>query len=150
MVVRDVGNPFYLDILKGVEATAREAGYAVLMAIPRRPGSRTEYFNMLRDGHADGMILMTGKLPPAGGWNHLPVVVALEISRARACRMCRSQCRPARGCRRHLISLGHRRSLIYPGRFPEPMSVYRRRISPGDARCRADGFQPATRCGATS
>ena len=31
MVVRDVVNPFYLEILKGVEATARAAGYAVLM-----------------------------------------------------------------------------------------------------------------------
>lgn len=31
MVVRDVGNPFYLEIMKGVEATARAAGYSVLM-----------------------------------------------------------------------------------------------------------------------
>ena len=39
-----------------------------------------EYFNMLRDGHADGMILMTGKLPQMepGALAKLPVVVALE------------------------------------------------------------------------
>uniref|UniRef100_UPI00055807CB LacI family DNA-binding transcriptional regulator n=1 Tax=Sinorhizobium sojae TaxID=716925 RepID=UPI00055807CB len=68
LVVRDVGNPFYLDVLKGVEATAREAGYSVLMGNTENdPARETEYFNMLRDGHADGMILMTGKLPPGSG-----------------------------------------------------------------------------------
>src|SRR5690606_29657300 len=84
MVVRDVGNPFYLEILKGVEVTALEAGYSVLMGnTENNPERETEYFNMLRDGHADGMILMTGNLPAPGGSfeqaRDLPVVVALEV-----------------------------------------------------------------------
>src|SRR5690606_16769042 len=82
MVVRDVGNPFYLEILKGVETTAREAGYSVLMGnTENNPEREVEYFDMLRDGHADGMILMTGKLPDRDGYfeqvRKLPVVVAL-------------------------------------------------------------------------
>ena len=83
MVVRDVGNPFYLDILKGIEATARMAGYSVLMGnTENSPDREIEYFDMLRDGHADGMILMTGKLPQRKGVlgriERLPVVVALK------------------------------------------------------------------------
>ena len=64
MVVRDVGNPFYLEILKGVEATARAAGYSVLMGNTENDSDReVEYFDMLRDGHADGMILMARREP---------------------------------------------------------------------------------------
>ncbi|WP_164923798.1 LacI family DNA-binding transcriptional regulator [Sinorhizobium fredii] len=133
LVVRDVGNPFYLDILKGVEATAREAGYAVLMGNTENdPLREIEYFNMLRDGHADGMILMTGKLPPAGGnraggWNHLPVVVALEMIEGSGLPHVQvDNVGAARAAVEHLISLGHRRIAHISGPVPEPMSVYRR------------------------
>src|SRR5690606_7466620 len=57
MVVRDIGNPFYLEVMKGVEQAAREPGYSVLMGNTENdPGREAEYFDMLRDGHADGMI----------------------------------------------------------------------------------------------
>ncbi|WP_085044164.1 LacI family DNA-binding transcriptional regulator [Ensifer aridi] len=128
LVVRDVGNPFYLDILKGVEATAREAGYSVLMGNTENdPARETEYFNMLRDGHADGMILMTGKLPPAGGWSHLPVVVALEMIEGSGLPHVQvDNIAAARGAVEHLIALGHRRIAHISGPVPEPMSVRRR------------------------
>ncbi|AFL50848.1 LacI family repressor for deo operon, udp, cdd, tsx, nupC, and nupG [Sinorhizobium fredii] len=133
LVVRDVGNPFYLDILKGVEATAREAGYAVLMGNTENdPVREIEYFNMLRDGHADGMILMTGKLPPASGdragaSNHLPVVVALEMIEGSGLPHVQvDNVGAARGAVAHLIGLGHRRIAHISGPVPEPMSVYRR------------------------
>jgi LacI family repressor for deo operon, udp, cdd, tsx, nupC, and nupG len=143
LVVRDVGNPFYLDILKGVEATAREAGYSVLMGNTENdPARETEYFNMLRDGHADGMILMTGKLPPAGGgrlggWNHLPVVVALEMIEGSGLPHVQvDNVAAARGAVEHLIALGHRRIAHISGPVPEPMSVCRRqgyRLAMGEA-----------------
>ncbi|WFU50803.1 LacI family DNA-binding transcriptional regulator [Sinorhizobium terangae] len=128
LVVRDVGNPFYLDILKGVEATAREAGYSVLMGNTESdPARETEYFNMLRDGHADGMILMTGKLPPAGGWSHLPVVVALEmIEGAGLPHVQVDNIGAAREAVEHLISIGHRRIAHISGPLPELMSLHRR------------------------
>ena len=67
MVVRDIGNPFYLEVMKGVEQAARKAGYSVLMGNTENdPDRESEYFDMLRDGHADGMILMTGQA--AGEW----------------------------------------------------------------------------------
>jgi LacI family transcriptional regulator, repressor for deo operon, udp, cdd, tsx, nupC, and nupG len=133
MVVRDVGNPFYLEILKGVEATAREAGYSVLMGNTENdPEREIEYFDMLRDGHADGMILMTGKLPwkpdqYAERLAGLPVVVALEmIQNSGLPHVQIDNAVAARDAVRHLISLGHKRIAHICGPIPEIMSVRRR------------------------
>ncbi|MBB4303862.1 LacI family repressor for deo operon, udp, cdd, tsx, nupC, and nupG [Rhodobium orientis] len=131
MVVRDVVNPFYLEILKGVEATARAAGYAVLMGNAENdPDREDEYFDMLYDGHADGMILMTGKWPrrhrnavEAGG---LPVVVALEmIEGSRLPHLQIDNEGAAAEAVRHLIEIGHTRIAHVTGPLPEVMSVKR-------------------------
>lgn len=133
LVVRDVGNPFYLDILKGVEATARAAGYAVLMGNTENdPDREVEYFNMLRDGHADGMILMTGKLPASepgesADVSHLPIVVALEmIETAGFPNVQIDNIAAARDAVEHLIALGHRRIAHIAGPLPEVMATHRR------------------------
>lgn len=130
MVVRDIGNPFYLDILKGVETTARAAGYSVLMGNTENdPERETEYFNMLRDGHADGMILMTGKLP-AGVREKLPanlsIVVALEVIEDSGFPHVQiDNVAAAREAVEHLIGLGHRRIAHIAGPLPEIMATHR-------------------------
>ena len=132
MVVRDVGNPFYLEILKGVEATARAAGYSVLMGNTENDSDREiEYFDMLRDGHADGMILMTGKLPGRDGFlssiANAPIVVALEeIQDAGFPHVLIDNEGAARNAVEHLIGLGHRRIAHVSGPVPEIMSIHRR------------------------
>lgn len=133
LVVRDVGNPFYLEILKGVEQAARAAGYSVLMGNTENdPDREREYFDMLRDGHADGMILMTGKLPSTPGYverlpKGLPVVVALEmIEEAGFPHVQIDNAGAAADAVRHLIGLGHRRIAHIAGPLPELMSVHRR------------------------
>lgn len=129
MVVRDIGNPFYLEVMKGVEQAAREAGYSVLMGNTENdPDRESEYFDMLRDGHADGMILMTGKLPANGViGSGLPVVVALET--IEGCGLPHVQIdnfAAAQGAVRHLIELGHRHIAHITGPLPEVMSTLRR------------------------
>lgn len=133
LVVRDVGNPFYLEILKGVEATAREAGYAVLMGNTENdPDREVEYFNMLRDGHADGMILMTGKLPPpqpgeSADLSHLPVVIALEMIEGSGFPHVQiDNVAAAQAAVEHLVALGHRRIAHIAGPLPEVMALHRR------------------------
>ncbi|MER2537002.1 MAG: LacI family DNA-binding transcriptional regulator [Rhizobiaceae bacterium] len=133
MVVRDVGNPFYLEILKGVEAAARAAGYSVLMGNTENdPDRERQYFDMLRDGHADGMILMTGKLPSAPGYAErlpkgLPVVVALEMIEGSGFPHVQIDNEAAAAeAVRHLIGLGHRRIAHIAGPLPEVMSQRRR------------------------
>src|SRR5690606_11393634 len=132
MVVRDIGNPFYLDVMKGVEAAARAAGYAVLMGNTENdPGRETEYFDMLRDGHADGMILITGKLPSREDDlyelpENLPVVVALEtIPGSHFPHVQIDNEAAAREAVQHLIALGHRRIAHVAGPLPEVMATHR-------------------------
>jgi LacI family repressor for deo operon, udp, cdd, tsx, nupC, and nupG len=135
MVVRDIGNPFYLDVMKGVEAAARAAGYGVLMGNTENdPERETEYFKMLRDGRADGMILMTGGLPsttmPLGG---LPVVVALErIEHSGYAHVEVDNLGASREAVLYLAALGHRRIAHIAGPLPEIM-----------ARLRRDGYRAA-------
>jgi len=133
MVVRDVGNPFYLEIMKGVEATARAAGYSVLMGNTENNAEReVEYFDMLRDGHADGMILITGKLPwtvqeSRSHLQGLPVVVALETIEGLGLPHVQiDNVGASRAAVEHLIDLGHKRIAHISGPVPEVMSVKRR------------------------
>ena len=132
LVVRNVGNPFYLDVMKGVEAVARENGYSVLMGNTEDDSHReTEYVEMLRDGHADGMILMTGRLPAAsssgrGNLEGLPAVVALEMLEGSALPHVQiDNVAAAREAVAHLAGLGHRRIAHITGPLPETMSVAR-------------------------
>jgi LacI family transcriptional regulator, repressor for deo operon, udp, cdd, tsx, nupC, and nupG len=133
LVVRDVINPFYLEILKSMEATARAAGYSVLMGnIEDDPEQENQYFDMLRDGHADGMILMTGKLPtkyPVESFaaEAFPIVVALELIEGVGLPHVQiDNVGAAREAVRHLIELGHRRIAHITGPLPEIMSLKRR------------------------
>ena len=130
LVVRDIGNAFYLEVLRGVEAEARAAGYGVLMGNTEDDAEReSEYVDMLMDGHADAMILMTGKAPvPSGGGDatELPIVVALEPLQDALFPAVQIDNRAAaRDAVEHLLGLGHRRIAHISGPVPEPMSVLR-------------------------
>ncbi|MBW3097555.1 LacI family DNA-binding transcriptional regulator [Pseudohoeflea coraliihabitans] len=131
MLVRDVGNPFYLEVFKGIEAAARDAGYVVLMGNTENDAEReAEYFNMLDDGRADGMILMTGTLPAperlVSAASEQSVVVALEmIENSTFPHVIIDNERAAAEAVEHLISLGHRRIAHIAGPLPEEMSTRR-------------------------
>ena len=131
IVVRDIGNAFYLEVFKGVERVARQAGYSVLMANTESDIEReAEYFEMLRDGLADGMILMTGAVPETVLKRHEAyknVVVALEmIEEFGGPQILIDNEASAKAAVNHLLSLGHTRIAHIAGPLPEGMSVRRR------------------------
>ena len=130
IVVRDIGNPFYLEVFKGAEHMARAAGYSVLMGNSEGdPDRETEYFDMLRDGHADGMILLTGQVPQQireSGFSDDNVVVALEmIEEVRIPQILIDNKSAAKTAVNHLISLGHKNIAHVTGPIPEKMSALR-------------------------
>jgi LacI family repressor for deo operon, udp, cdd, tsx, nupC, and nupG len=129
LLVRDISNPFYLDIYKGVEETAFAAGYRVLMGDARSDAARIEhYIEMVRRRQADGLILMTGWLPPSLEKSLAlpPIVVALEfIPDADLPTVTIDNRAAARLAIDHLTSLGHRRIVHLTGPMPEVMSVGR-------------------------
>ncbi|TXL73700.1 substrate-binding domain-containing protein [Vineibacter terrae] len=112
----------FLSPLPRDEETAPVLPYANPLPLPADPA-------MLRDGHADGMILMTGKLPagpepPAS----LPVVVASEIIEGAGFPHVQvDNVAAAAGAVQHLVALGHRRIAHITGPVPEVLSVHRRR-----------------------
>ena len=139
LVVRNMRNPFYLEIFRGVEAVARAAGYVLLMGNTEDdPEREAEYFDMLRDGRADGMILMTGTLPDSHAVldteaGIAPIVVALEaVENCRLAHVRIDNCTAAKQAVRHLAALGHRRIAHICGPLPEILS-----------RLRLDGYRKA-------
>ncbi len=133
LVVRDMRNPFYLDVFRGVEAEARALGYNVLMGNTEDSVERgREYFRMLKARYADGMILMTGKLPPGVckelGEGHPPVVAASEYFPGLDLPTVRiDNAGAAADAVRALIALGHRRIAHVTGPTPEVLSLDRHR-----------------------
>lgn len=139
LVVRNMSNPFYLDIFKGAEAIARAAGYVVLMGNTEDDSAREiEYFDMLRDGQADGMILMTGNLPVDhqvldGETGMAPIVVALEAIENCSLPLVEIDNHAAsKAAVQHLLDLGHRRIGHIAGPVPEVLG-----------QLRLDGFRAA-------
>ncbi len=128
LLVRDISNPFYLDVFKGVEDVASAAGYKVLMGDARSDPARVHhYIDMVRERHADGLILMTGQMPVELEDAGLPpMVVALEYlpTRQLPTVMIDNEAAAAMATS-HLIGLGHKVIAHISGPVPEVMSVAR-------------------------
>lgn len=64
VVASDVTDPFVAEVLKGVEAGAREAGYGVLIAMSNRnPAEEIEAAEVLLDHQVDGLIVISSRAP---------------------------------------------------------------------------------------
>jgi LacI family repressor for deo operon, udp, cdd, tsx, nupC, and nupG len=112
LLVRDIINPFYLDIYRGIEELAFANGYRVLMGDAGYDDTRVgRYVDMVRNRQADGLILMTGWIPDSIPESSLPLtVVALElINGSQLPAVAIDNRKAARLATEHLISLGHRR-----------------------------------------
>ncbi len=125
LVVRDIANPFYLDIYRGIEQCAHELGYNVVMGNTRDdPLRERQYVDMVRAHHADGLLLMTGQLPEGMAATELPpTVVTLEYFRTLPLPTVRiDNIAAARTAVEHLIGLGHRRIAHITGPMPATLS----------------------------
>ncbi|OSQ39513.1 LacI family DNA-binding transcriptional regulator [Thalassospira mesophila] len=64
LLVPDIGNPFFAEILSGIEQGASRAGYNVLIGDTQNdPEREATYAAYLRSNQADAMILLNGHLP---------------------------------------------------------------------------------------
>ncbi|MDO6588305.1 LacI family DNA-binding transcriptional regulator [Salipiger sp. 1_MG-2023] len=80
VLVPDIGNAFYPDIIRAMEDTANKQGFTVLLAnTDMLKDKEQSYHEMLRDGRADGMVLMTGRLPQGySPEDNLPMIAISE------------------------------------------------------------------------
>ncbi len=145
VIVRDISNPFYPEIFRGVEGAARSLGFNVLIGnTDDEPARERDYLGLVRTRRADGLIVVTGRLPDSWGEmpeRPIPTVIACEPiagldlpivqidNEAAAARMVR-----------HLIDLGHRRIAHITG--PLDQIIARERLD-GWRRAMSEAGLPA-------
>jgi LacI family transcriptional regulator, repressor for deo operon, udp, cdd, tsx, nupC, and nupG len=107
-------SPFFLEIYAGAEDAAQTAGLTVLLGnSDGKPEREEAYFDQVLSGRADGIILLTGVVPPAyaNGKRALPPMVSvLERVQGNDVPVVRIDHRSASAeVTKHLVDLGHRR-----------------------------------------
>lgn len=107
-------SPFFLEIFAGAEDAALTSGLAVLLGnSDGKPEREEAYFDQVMSGRADGIILLTGALPPAyadGKRAIPPMVTVFEQLKECDAPVIRIDHRAASAeVTKHLIDLGHRR-----------------------------------------
>lgn len=120
VLVSDIANPFYADVFKGAEETAREHGYSVLIGdLSTDPENGASYIDLVRARRADGIVLMSAKPPPnIGDGANVPIVLASnDDPEDRFPSVSIDYVAAAQSAVRHLLSLGHRRIGHLSGRL---------------------------------
>ena len=113
-MVPDVGNPFYSEIVRGIDSVAREHGYFVMLCdTGAEAGRESAYFDLLRTHRADGAICLdpdTVQHALANESNILPWVACCEFDPGIAVPYVGvDNYRAAGDAVRHLIARGHSR-----------------------------------------
>jgi LacI family transcriptional regulator, repressor for deo operon, udp, cdd, tsx, nupC, and nupG len=137
VVVPDISNPFFSNILRGIESLAHKNGYLVLLGdTDNGVDQEYKYFDILRQRQVDGMILLTARIN-----KKLVEEIAKQYPVVLACEYLEGSTIPtvsidnisaARKATEHLIKLNHRRIGMITG----PMDIIL-------SRDRLKGYQQA-------
>jgi LacI family transcriptional regulator, repressor for deo operon, udp, cdd, tsx, nupC, and nupG len=114
VVVPDITNPFFSNVLRGIKSVAATNGYQVLLG---DTGNDVElensYLNILQQKKADGMILLTARMDPQiveEATKSFPIVLACEyIEGSSIPTVSIDNISGARKATEYLIELGHKR-----------------------------------------
>jgi LacI family repressor for deo operon, udp, cdd, tsx, nupC, and nupG len=126
VVVPDIGNPFFSNIVQGIETCAKKHNYRVLLGETDSGGSDAEsYAHYMHQHHADGAILLT-----AEGIDNffnedadIPVVMACEYLPKSPCPTVRiDNAQAAEDAVCHLLGLGHKHIAFINGPANSPLS----------------------------
>ncbi|MGV9285783.1 LacI family DNA-binding transcriptional regulator [Streptomyces sp. NPDC003719] len=127
LAVSAIGNPYFTEILQGVEAEALEHGYSLLVADPHDdPGHEVEVARLLHERRVDGMIVAPSAGPDALvaylARHRVPTVFLDRVVDAPPGdglpfdQVCAESAGPTTGLVGHLAGLGHRRIGLVAGR----------------------------------
>ena len=130
VTVPDISNPFFSQVIRGVEEAASAAGYSVLLGDTRHEEAREEqYADMLRRREADGLIFLGHRLPEtlaemvATLGPRTPIVNGCEFSPELGVSSAHiDNERAAAEAMNHLYDLGHVRVGVITGPLVSPIS----------------------------
>ncbi|MEW2260741.1 LacI family DNA-binding transcriptional regulator [Streptomyces sp. NPDC047869] len=133
LAVSAISNPYFTEILQGVEAAAREAGYSLLIADPHDdPAHERQAVQLLHERRVDGVIVAPSAHPSdlvAYLGRHAVPAVFLDrvlpardhagggptLGRAPFDQVCAENTGPMADLVGHLVALGHRRIGLVAG-----------------------------------
>jgi DNA-binding LacI/PurR family transcriptional regulator len=113
VLLNELHNPFYAEIMDGIDASAAEAGYRVLLGTAgSRPGGEKTALETFLELRADGIVLVGPRLSSgeiAGAARTVPVVVVARGMRSPGVdSITNDERHGARLVVEHLVGLGHR------------------------------------------
>lgn len=114
VVIPDISNPFFSDVIRGIQHVAREHGYHVLLGDTQNDvNAELDFIEMIKERAADGVILTTARTSPEKIMEmarEVPLVMACEyIEGAELPMVTIDNVFSAKRVVDHLAALGHRR-----------------------------------------
>lgn len=143
VIVPDIANTFFHEILLGIEIEAEQNGYQVLIAdMHNEPSIEKHYFHAIQQRQVDGVISLSANIAQgiieemAEGY---PIVVAVQYLDGNTVpNISIDNTAAARTMTEHLIKLGHRRIAHLSG--PPDSALYRDRFNGYIAALQASGI----------
>ena len=133
VLVPNIANPFFAEIIRGIEQVAQQHGYAVLLGDTEGREDREAYYvGLVETRQADGLIQLHPRLPKAArganGTLDIPLVNACEYIEDAPCpRVGIDNAAAAREMTSYLLGLGHRRIGVVLGPDSSPLTSDRLR-----------------------
>lgn len=123
----DIANPFFSEVIRGIEQVAHENGYSVLLGETQGSTVREQaYADMVAARQADGIITMSPRVPAIPIQGRLPVVNACEyVKDGQVSSVYIDNIAAAGVAVDYLLMLGHREIAFLAGPPSSPISVDR-------------------------
>jgi len=128
-LVPDISNPFFAEVIRGIEKVAHEHGYSVLLGDTQHSKLREQkYADLLGTRQADGLITLLPHIPKITLPPPLPIVNACEYVKDRQITSVHvDNVAAARVATEYLLDLGHERIGFVTGPMKSPISIDRDR-----------------------
>lgn len=132
VVVPDIANPFFSDVLLGIDVALDRHGYGFLIGnLGNAAGKQRQVLDIVQAGQVDGVILLNGAIPADGGRRltdlGVPMVAVCEAIPGADLPQVEAENRAAaRAAVAHLVGLGHRRLAYLSGTATNILDVERR------------------------
>jgi LacI family repressor for deo operon, udp, cdd, tsx, nupC, and nupG len=126
-LVPDISNPFFSEIIRGIEQVAHELRYSVLLGDTQYNRTREQvYADLFGTRQADGLITLLPHIPRIAAAGRLPIVNACEYVKDRSITSVYvDNVAAAYEATDYLITLGHRHIAFVAGPMNSPISIDR-------------------------